>query len=135
MHPGKQACVVFVCRRCAVASLSRKEKDKWICQLITCKAVHLAWHDGGVCISNVPQLFSHSLPMNYYGYRGRRKCLFFKMICMCGNDFSLSIGSLKSPVNREANQCVIYFSETLMSWKLDNLFSVAPNKAGSFLQK
>lgn len=54
---------------------------------------------------------------------------------MCGNDLSLAIESLKSPVNREANQCVMYFSETLMSWKLDNLFLVAPNKAGSFLQK
>ncbi len=54
----------------------------------------------------------------------------FKMICMCTNEVVSCLLSkfLKSPINRNANQCVMYLSKALMSWKHDNLFSHCPQQ-------
>ncbi len=77
-------------------------------------------------------VFSHSLPVNYYGYRGSRKCYFknYLYMCMCTNEvFSCLLSKfLKSQINRNTNQCVMYLSKALMSWKHDNLFSRCPKK-------
>lgn len=50
---------------------------------------------------------------------------------MCANCvFSRSPSKFlqRSPINRSANQCVMYLSESLMSWKRDNLFSRWPQQ-------
>lgn len=54
----------------------------------------------------------------------------FLIICMCTNEVVSCLLSkfLKSLINRNTNQCVMYLSKALMSWKHDNLFSCCPQQ-------
>lgn len=127
MHWGKRACVVLVCLRYVVATLSRKERqvDLPADYMQGCPS-GLAWwqslSDSAYQMYLIPAFSIQSFIANEF-LRTQRKYEMPKIVCI---QIMFSFGFswfLKSPINRNANRCVMYLSESFNCWKHDNLFS------------